>query len=126
MVWAADVGKLSPENLVTLDNGLREIARHLIPPKTGSPPGTSAKVYQELLTLFAAVPLRQGLWLGDYKASFAHFRDHARSRQQRLVDGLVGMKSEISETNRLGALAYETVFQLLAFRGIDLDAKGNN
>lgn len=126
---ARDVGSLPPAQLAILDAGLTAMALRLIPLKSGSVGGASAAEWRNLLNLFSSASLpvvypvatpSGSIGITAPRTEFRNFRDHRRNRTQRLNDGVVAWRSEGSENDTRGRLVYETLYQLIQFRGIHL------
>lgn len=118
---ARDVGALGAAELAILDQGLIAIARRLIPRKAGSLPGATAAAFPHLVELFASASIPVINWNNDNSpGAFVNFRNPARHGNQRLHDGLTGFRSQ-ANGHPNERLAYETIFQMIQFRGINLD-----
>jgi hypothetical protein len=129
MVFAGDVAELHPNALAKLDKGLRDIGSRLITPKVAASPDSAVREYNHLVELFHQVGFQiragpeQSTVPGtgtDGGDAFANFKNPSFSRNLRLLHGLEAWRSEARQ--KKGLAAYETFFQLVKFRGINLDA----
>lgn len=121
MASVRDVGALGAAELAILGRGLIAVARRLVPRNAVSEHGLSAAAFPQLIDLFASANLPVSNWNnGNPDTAWVNFRNPARHGNQRLNDGLAGWRSQ-PPADANARLAYETVFQMIQFRGINLD-----
>lgn len=126
-VFAHDVGNLTPAALRMLDDGLRVIARSLVPPNSPQPQNYQQTLYTTTSALLNRVGLRMGLpgHMGDSGSRYISFNDRRNDRNARLEHCLIAYRSwafQAPARNLDGHLGCETLYQLIKFRGIDLNA----
>lgn len=132
-VFADDVGKLAPPVLRLLDDGLREIGRKLIPHNRAQTSEYHNNQFPgELEYLLNRVGLRKGMPFhgNDLQNRWDLFLDPKSDRNWRLENGLMSCRvwsflNDTSPTAKPGHLTFETYYQLVKFRGIDLNDPGS-
>ncbi|RPB16230.1 hypothetical protein P167DRAFT_602856 [Morchella conica CCBAS932] len=123
LVHAGDVADLSARAGKELDDGLKAIAQRLVPRGTGAPvTGTFPQATEEINRLLNKVALRVDPVPGGWDAHVPAFRNPNTGRYLRLGDARQAHLGKTPEGDRKNALYYETFFQLLQFRGIDVEA----
>lgn len=94
-----------------------------MPRGTGAPvTGTFTQATEEINRLLNKVALRVDPVPGGWDAYVLAFRNPNRGRYLRLGDARQAHLGKTPEGDRKNALYYETFFQLLQFRGIDVEA----
>lgn len=129
-VFADDLGKLAPSALKLLDDGLRDIADRLVPRNSAQASEYHNNRFPgELDNLLNRVGLRKGAPSNgnDLQARWDAFIDPRNDRNWRLENGLVqsrtwSFQNDAGARQKPGHLAFETYYQLVKFRGIDLNA----
>lgn len=116
MVFAGDVGNLSPADLKTLDEGLVRLGRATF--GSGVNDMTHHEgLYRGLLDLFGQVNLRNVIRI-DFHHNERNRDNIHRSRDQRMYDAMVTWRGCID--NNKNVAANETIYQLMEFRGLKL------
>lgn len=127
-VFADDVGKLAPSALKLLDDGLRDIADRLVPRNSAQASQYHNNQFPgELSTLLNRVGLRKGAPStgNDFEKRWEIFLDPKNDRNWRLENCLVGCRvwgfQNAKGVNPVQKPSLETYYQLVKFRGIDLN-----
>ncbi|KAI5837736.1 hypothetical protein DFP73DRAFT_285873 [Morchella snyderi] len=124
LLRAGDLGGLSDRALNELDDGLKAIARRVVPRVAGAPPvGTFPRAKADMIALLNKVSLRTDPVPGVAPGvdHFAAFRDPKRGRNFRLNDARQLQFGLIPEGDRSCLMYFETFVQLVQFRGIDVE-----
>ncbi|KAI5839116.1 hypothetical protein DFP73DRAFT_221923 [Morchella snyderi] len=123
LVLAGDVANLDGNALKQLDDGLKAIAQRLVPRERGAlESGVFTQTADDMAALLIKVSLRCDQLPGSATAHGAAFRNHRRGRHLRLEDARQRAFAWASVTDRRLLMFFETFFQMLLFRGIDVEA----
>lgn len=127
-VFAEDVGKLAPSALKLLDDGLRDIADRLVPRNSAQASKYDNNQFPgELTALLNRVGLRKGAPSNgnDFGKRWEILSDPKNDRNWRLENCLVGCRvwefQNAKGINPVLQPSLETYYQLVKFRGIDLN-----